>query len=131
MANLGMGDTSYTFTAAKIDEVVTKKSPGNYALGHTDDKGIFNVQYVGRSDTDLKQELKTRLDAKYKRFKYSYASSPKDAFEKECQNFHDFGGSEKLDNKNPSGSTKRLKLEVSCLHYLQLGIVAIVSPESD
>jgi hypothetical protein len=79
-----MGDTSYTFTAAKakIDEVVTKKSPGNYALGHTDDKGTFIVEYIGRSDTDLNQELKARLDAKYKKFKYSYASSPKDALER-------------------------------------------------
>ena len=102
-----MGDTSYIFTATKIDEVVTRKSPGNYALGYTDDKGTFIVQYVGRSDTDLNQELKARL-AQYKKFKYSYASSSKDAFEKECQNFHDFGGSEKLHNKihpaRPSGS---------------------------
>jgi hypothetical protein len=26
-------------------------------------------------------------------------TSPKAAFEKECKNYHDFGGSEKLDNK--------------------------------
>ncbi len=36
---------------------------------------------------------------KYKHFKFSYATSPKAAFEKECKNYHDFGGSEKLDNK--------------------------------
>ncbi|TEU05248.1 hypothetical protein E3I90_04610 [Candidatus Bathyarchaeota archaeon] len=106
MASLGM-EGPYAFTSAKIDEVVTRKSPGNYALGYTKDDGTFIVQYVGRSDVDVKQELKARLDSKYKKFKYSYATSPKAAFEKECRNFHDFGGSEKLHNKNhpdrPSG----------------------------
>ena len=107
MASLGMKG-SYAFTSAKIDEVVTRKSPGNYALGYIKD-GTFIVQYVGQSDVDVKRELKARLDSKYKKFKYSYATSPKAAFEKECRNFHDFGGSEKLHNKNhpdrPSGKS--------------------------
>lgn len=98
MATLGM-EGSYTFTSSEIDRVVTRTSPGNYALGYIDDKGSFIVQYVGRSDSDVNQELKARLDSKYKKFKYSYATSPKAAFEKECHNYHDFGGSESLDNK--------------------------------
>lgn len=98
----------YDFTSKKIDEVVTKTSPGNYALGYTKDNSTFVVQYVGRSDTGVNQELKARLNSKYKKFKYSYATSPKAAFEKECRNYHDFGGSERLDNKyhpdRPSGT---------------------------
>jgi hypothetical protein len=98
MASLGM-EGPYSFTSSKLDEVVTKTSPGNYALGYTTDDGTFIVQYVGRSDSDVNQELKARLNSKYKKFKYSYATSPKAAFEKECHNYHDFGGNEKLDNK--------------------------------
>ena len=107
MASLNM-EGPYAFTSAEIDKVVTRKSPGNYALGYTKDDGTFVVQYVGRSDVDVNQELKARLNSKYKKFKYSYATSPKTAFEKECQNYHDFGGSDSLDKKNhpprPSGS---------------------------
>ena len=99
MASLGMKG-SYAFTSAKIDEVVTKTSAGNYALGYTkEDGGTFIVECVGRSDTNLNEELKARLSYKYKRFKYSYATSPKDAFEKECRNYHVFGESKNLDNK--------------------------------
>ena len=88
----------YIFTSAEIDRVVTKTSPGNYGLGYSND--TFIVLYVGRSDSDVNQELKARLgSSRYKEFKYSYATSPKAAFEKECRNYHDFGGSEKLDNE--------------------------------
>lgn len=98
MPSLGM-EGPYTLTSEEIDRVVTKTSAGNYALGYTKDDGTFIVQYVGRSDSDVNQELKARLTDKYKKFKYSYATSPKAAFEKECRNYHDFGGSEKLDNE--------------------------------
>lgn len=81
MASLGM-QGPYAFTSAKIDEVVTRKSHGNYALGHTEDDSKFIVQYVGRSDVDVKQELKARLDGKYKKFRYSYATSPKSRLRK-------------------------------------------------
>jgi hypothetical protein len=47
------------------------------------------VKYVGRSDSDLKARLLSHVSSgRYKEFKYSYATSPKAAFEKECQNFH-------------------------------------------
>ncbi|MBA7693889.1 hypothetical protein ES703_102485 [subsurface metagenome] len=108
MASLGM-QGSYTFSSAKIDEVITRTSAGNYALGYTKDDGTFVVQYVGRSDTDLNAELKAKLNSKYKKFKYAYATSPKAAFEKECRNYHDFGESESLHNEyhpdRPDGTT--------------------------
>jgi hypothetical protein len=106
MASLGM-EGPYDFTSSEIDRVVTRTSPGNYALGYKNDEGTFIVLYVGRSDIDVNEELKARLDSRYKHFKYSYATSPKAAFEKECRNYHDFGGSEKLDNKiHPSRPAK-------------------------
>jgi hypothetical protein len=38
------------------------------------------------------------VDSSYTRFAYSYASSAEAAFEKECRNYDDFGGSDELDN---------------------------------
>jgi hypothetical protein len=97
VARLGM-QGPHDFGADKIDEVVTRTSAGNYALGDLENS-TFIVRYVGRSDSDVNKELKSKLDSKYSKFKFSYATSPKAAFEKECQNYHDFGGSENLDNK--------------------------------
>ena len=51
MASLGMNGP-YDLTNDQIDKQVTKTSPGNYALGYSEDKTFF-VKYVGRSDTDL------------------------------------------------------------------------------
>ncbi len=73
----------FALTGPVVDLVVRQGLPGNYALGY-DSNGTYIVRYVGRS---------------YSYFMYSYASSPKSAFEKECKNYHDFGGSESLDNE--------------------------------
>jgi|SRR5690554_2076317 len=107
MASLGMNGP-YDLTNQKIDAVITNKSAGNYALGYVNEDKTFIVQYVGRSDSDLNGRLKTWVGKEYKSFKYAYATSPKAAFTKECENYHDFGGKDKLDNKShpdrPNGS---------------------------
>jgi hypothetical protein len=105
MASLEMKGP-YKLSVQNIDRAVSRISPGNYALGYSsDDK--FIVKYIGRSDSDVNQRLKQHVD-EYSSFKYSYASSPYDAFKKECVNYHDFGEAKKLDNKNhpdrPDGS---------------------------
>ncbi len=83
----------------KIDEVVTQTKPGVYVLDK-DDKLAFQVNYVGRADKDLNERIKKWVETKYRYFKFDYATSPKNAFEKECEIWHDFGGAEgKLDNK--------------------------------
>jgi hypothetical protein len=41
------------------------------------------------------------VDSSYTRFAYSYAPSAEAAFEKECRNYDDFGGSGQLDNEGP------------------------------
>jgi len=87
----------YDLTKEKIDEKVTRTSAGNYALGYSKNN-TFYVKYVGRSDNDVNGRLKDWI-GDYKRFKYSYATSAKAAYEKECQNYHDFGGSDDLDNQ--------------------------------
>lgn len=103
MASLNMNGP-YDLTAAEIDRVITRTSPGNYALGRVDDKKTFLVSYVGRSDTDVNGRLHDHA-GNYDKFKYSYASSAKAAFERECENYHDF---DPPDNKShpdrPNGS---------------------------
>lgn len=102
-------DGPYAFDNDSININVTKVSGGNYALGVVDkDTGNFHVTYVGRSDSDVKDTLiqqlsetkstTSRYETKNVSFKYSYASSPKEAFEKECYNYHNFVGSKKLVN---------------------------------
>jgi hypothetical protein len=114
----------YDFTSEQIDKVVDEKKLGNYALGRIKESGGSNltVHWVGRSDTDLNKELKARLNLKYPKFKFSYADSKQAAFEKECRNYHDFGGKEALDNKihpdRPDGMDK-LKCPVSGCTELQ------------
>jgi hypothetical protein len=108
MASLDMNGP-YELSKEKIDNNVTRTSPGNYALGHVSDS-TFYINYVGRSDVDVNYRLKGWVgkNSKYTHFKFSYATSPKAAFEKECRNFHDFRGTEKLDNdqhpQRPEGS---------------------------
>jgi len=59
----------------------------------------YIVHYVGRSDNDVNSRLKDHV-GEYPKFKFDYFDSPKAAFEKECDIWHDFGGSEgKLGNK--------------------------------
>jgi hypothetical protein len=46
-------NSSYPLTHEVIDEVLTRKSPGNYTLGYMDGT-TFVVFYVGRSDSDVR-----------------------------------------------------------------------------
>lgn len=92
MPSLGMGDAHYPLDVATIDAQVTRTAPGNYALGHLNSVGQFVVEYVGRSDSDVASRLKQHAGTGYARFKFGYATSPKAGFERECTNYHDFGG---------------------------------------
>ncbi len=90
MASLEMNGP-YTLDVKTINEKVTKTSPGNYALGSKSERGTFLVGYVGRSDSDLGARLKSWVGETTKPlFRFSYALSAKTAFEKECNNYHDF-----------------------------------------
>lgn len=99
MASLKMGGP-FKFTRGECNARIEKISPGNYALGkiHPTQKN-FIVQYVGRADIDLNDRIKEHLAEGYSHFKYSYANTPKEAFAKECTNYHDFGEDKKLHNK--------------------------------
>ncbi len=82
---------SFTLSALKIDEIVTRSSPGNFALGYVENK-IFYVRYIGRADENLNATLKKWVNrrADCSRFKFSYAPSARAAFLKHCRIFHEF-----------------------------------------
>lgn len=97
MPNLNMNG-AFVLNSNTINKQITRTEAGNYALGKLDGN-TFYVSYVGRSDSDVNGRLQSHATAgKYSHFMFSYATSPKAAFEKECQNFHDFGGEAALAN---------------------------------
>lgn len=102
MATLNMTGP-YPLTTEKVNELVEDKI-GNYAFGRMDGN-TFYVEYVGRSDSRLCSEIKQqgglhhKLDIDGYYFYYSYAANITEAYEKECQNYHDFGGRECLENE--------------------------------
>jgi hypothetical protein len=69
---------SYPLSDEAIDVALTRRSPGNYALGYMDDDA-FNVFYVGRSDSDVRQRLHewVGLPSRYE----NYASLAKASWE--------------------------------------------------
>lgn len=97
MASLNM-QGPYSLTNEDIDIRIPVGSIGNYAYGYKNEEGVFIVKYVGRSDTDLNDRAKHGV-GKYKLYKYSIARTVKEAYEKECRNYHDFGENKKLDNE--------------------------------
>lgn len=99
MASLNMG-VSYALTEEEINANIEPNRIGNYAFGYLNDRGVFIVKYVGRSDTDLRTRIKHGIADRetdpamyrYERFKFSYADTPEEAYKKECKNYQDFGG---------------------------------------
>jgi hypothetical protein len=49
------------------------------------------------------------VDSSYTRFSFSYAPSAEAAFEKECRNYHEFGGSDGLDNDCHPAAPERVR----------------------
>lgn len=117
MPSLNMGGASFPLNEKEINDRIAEKRIGNYAYGYLNDKGAFVVKYVGRSDTDLRdrikhgiQKFKDNPKLRYEQFKFSYADSAEEAYRKECQNYHDFGGPNGLLENDihpdaPDGST--------------------------
>lgn len=81
----------YTFTNEEIDKAISKKkSLGVYVLDRGKATDDFKIYYVGRADKQpLVNRLKDYVGTKYKWFRFDYATSPKNAFDKECEIYHD------------------------------------------
>lgn len=95
----------FSLTNISIDSVIKYISPGAYALGQVKNN-TFYIEYIGRSDENLNARLKQWVGKNgYSFFKYGYLKSEKEAFEKECNLYHDFSG---LDNsihpQRPAGT---------------------------
>ena len=73
MRSLGMNGP-YPLSDEAIDAALTRTSPGNYALGYMEGD-TFNVFYVGRSDSDVRERLHewVRMPSRYE----NYASPAK------------------------------------------------------
>lgn len=96
----------YPLTNDDIDRVIADGKIGNYAYGYLNKDQVFVVRYVGRSDTNLCERIKHGIEdmenspsCRYEHFKFSYAESECEAYEKECRNYHDFGGEKRLCNE--------------------------------
>ena len=64
---------SYPLDGDSIDNLITRTSAGNYALGYMDGDE-FSVFYVGRSDSDLRQCLHEWVDIPSRDGRYAPAS---------------------------------------------------------
>lgn len=96
MPNLGM-EGAFNLDTKTIENKIEKTSAGNYALGRKNDEGIFLISYIGRSDSDIKKKLHKWVGrSKSDLFKFKYASSVREAFVMECDNFHDFVHNDKI-----------------------------------
>jgi hypothetical protein len=58
------------------------------------------VRYIGRSDTDVRAELKAQGYDETGGFKWVEAPSQREGFEMQCRLYHDFGGSDALENED-------------------------------
>jgi hypothetical protein len=87
----------------------TKIGPGAYALGRNE-AGTFYVDYVGRSDSDLINRLKSWVGS-YPYFKGAYYATPYEAFLKECKLYHDFNP---RDNKIHPDRAKNANWQCPC-----------------
>lgn len=88
MPSLNM-EGPYPLTTEDIDANVLKEVIGNYALGKIA-QGQFVVMYVGRSDSDLCGRIKDYIGGPYAHFMFSYSTNAVFAYQKECENYHDF-----------------------------------------
>lgn len=81
---------SFRLSRSQIDAQVSSVSPGIFALGQRSADGAkFTIWRVGRSDADLCRHLHKYV-GKYSFFKFDYAESASEAFERECDLFHRF-----------------------------------------
>jgi hypothetical protein len=94
----------FALTDRTIDQEVVQNQPGVYVLEESADLVNFRVVYVGRSDTNLNNQLHVHVGS-YKRFRYQHCGSAQAAFEKECALYHDFEPRENpIHPQRPSGT---------------------------
>lgn len=82
---MGPFELNYDTIAVQVPTQVC----GTYALGHIDRSSVFRIERVGRADADLQVSLRNFIGCSM-RFKFIPSLAPKQAFEIECELFHQF-----------------------------------------
>jgi hypothetical protein len=73
----------------EVHAVVQPGSAGVFALGYNGQGGVFYVNYIGRSDNDVRARLLDFIGSDVA-FKFQHAHSAAEAFMRECEVFHAF-----------------------------------------
>ena len=98
----------YDLTPDNIERYVRPYAAGVFAVGYTRESGAFVVRYIGRSDSDLRTELRAHSSDETARFKWVESASQMSAFDTQCELYHEFGGPDSLENDEhparPKGS---------------------------
>lgn len=76
------------YPIADVNIYVTQTAPGIYVLS----RDSRTASYVGRSDTDVASRIKQSASEGYgyTHFWFEYATSPRDAYLKECEYYHKY-----------------------------------------
>jgi len=94
----------FALTDEAIDQEVRQRQPGAYLLEESTDLVDLRSVYVGRSDTDLNNQLHVHVGS-YKLFWYECCFSAQAAFTKECALYHDFEPSDNpVHPRRPAGT---------------------------
>jgi hypothetical protein len=110
MPSLYMGTATYRFEVVVVERVVPPDEPGNFALGFKDESDEFVPKYIGRSDSNLRQELLKRSgEKKYPFFKFA-PGGPRSAYDMECAHYHSY--KDQLDS--PAHPTRPEGSELTC-----------------
>lgn len=77
----------HELTYDRVDSLIDKPSPGVFTLGYRGPGNVFYVNFVGRSDQDLRGRL-LELIGSDSMFKFGTAATAEAAFHAECELFH-------------------------------------------
>ena len=80
----------YPLTDEEIQQHVSGYLAGAYALGYSVGEGVFSVRFVGRSAEDLRHKLQIHTPARHPEFVFTYCRSDEEAYERECELYHEF-----------------------------------------
>lgn len=78
----------YRLTVDGIASIVPRGRAGTYLLGYPAPDGRFHVKNVGRAEVDLAEKLRACIGTAAM-FKFEPMRSAREAFERECELFHD------------------------------------------
>jgi len=81
---------TFPFTLQAIEDEVRRTAPGAYVLDPPESRVRVAGAFVGRSDTDVANNLIRHLKTGYKTFAYTYVKSPLEAYNIECEMWHEW-----------------------------------------